>query len=99
MSFLPQLRQKCVIAIAYVMQKTTFPIIGGRTVGHLRANIEAPSISSSEEQIKELEVVEPLDSGFPGWMTVRFLFVSLQRNGVLIDLTSKYSLKQGDGRD
>ena len=96
MSFLPQLRQKCV-----VMQKTTyvFPIVGGRTVEHLLANIEALSISLSEEQIKELEAVEPLDFGFPGWMIVRFLFVSSRRNRVLIDLTLKYSSKQGDGRE
>ena len=68
MSFLPQLRQKCVVAFAYVMQETTylFPIIGGRKVEHRLANLEALSISLSEEQIKELEAVEPLDPGFPG---------------------------------
>ncbi|KLO07373.1 Aldo/keto reductase [Schizopora paradoxa] len=55
------------VAIAYVMQKTThvFPIIGGRKVEHLLANIEALSISLSDEQIKELEAVIPFDSGFP----------------------------------
>ncbi|KIK04053.1 hypothetical protein K443DRAFT_436653 [Laccaria amethystina LaAM-08-1] len=58
------------VAIAYVVQKTTyvFPIIGGRKVEHLLANIEALSISLSEEQIKELEAVEAFDPGFPGWM-------------------------------
>jgi hypothetical protein len=73
------------------MQKTTyvFPIIGGRKVEHLLANIEALSISLSEEQIKELEAVEAFDPGFPGWMIVRLLLVSSQRNGVLIDLTLK----------
>ena len=71
------------------MQKTTyvFSIIGGRMVEHLLANNEALSIYLSEEQIKELEAVEPLDPGFPGWMIVRFLFVSPRRNGVFIDLT------------
>ena len=55
------------VAIAYVMQKTThvFPIIGGRKVEHLMANIEALSIALSEEQIKELEAVMPFSPGFP----------------------------------
>jgi len=55
------------VAIAYVMQKTThvFPIIGGRKVEHLMANIEALSISLSDEQIKELEAVIPFNPGFP----------------------------------
>ncbi|EMD34692.1 hypothetical protein CERSUDRAFT_116883 [Gelatoporia subvermispora B] len=55
------------VAIAYVMQKTpyVFPIIGGRKVEHLMANIEALDISLSEEQIKYLESVQPFDLGFP----------------------------------
>lgn len=55
------------VAIAYVMQKTThvFPIVGGRKVEHLMANIEALSIALSEEQIKELEAVIPFSPGFP----------------------------------
>ena len=55
------------VAIAYVMQKTThvFPIIGGRKVEHLMANIEALKISLSEEQIKFIESVLPFDPGFP----------------------------------
>ncbi|EEB95194.1 hypothetical protein MPER_05877, partial [Moniliophthora perniciosa FA553] len=45
------------VAIAYVMQKTTyvFPIIGGRKVEHLKANLEALDITLSDEQIKLLE--------------------------------------------
>ena len=55
------------VAIAYVMQKMThvFPIIGGRKVEHLMANIEALKISLSEEQIKFIESVLPFDPGFP----------------------------------
>ncbi|KLO07374.1 Aldo/keto reductase [Schizopora paradoxa] len=55
------------VAIAYVMQKTThvFPIIGGRKVEHLMANIEGLSIALSDEQIKELEAVIPFSPGFP----------------------------------
>ncbi|KAH8112128.1 aryl-alcohol dehydrogenase [NADP+] [Phellopilus nigrolimitatus] len=55
------------VAIAYVMQKTpyVFPIIGGRKIEHLLANIEALKISLSHEQIKYLESILPFDPGFP----------------------------------
>lgn len=55
------------VAIAYVLQKTpyVFPIIGGRKVEHLMANIEALSISLTDEQIKYLESILPFDLGFP----------------------------------
>ncbi|OCH91436.1 Aldo/keto reductase [Obba rivulosa] len=58
------------VAIAYVMQKTpyVFPIIGGRKVEHLMANIEALNIALSDKQIKFLESVLPFDLGFPGNM-------------------------------
>ena len=49
------------------MQKApyVFPIIGGRKVEHLHANIEALDIALSDEQIKELESAIPFDPGFP----------------------------------
>ncbi|KAJ3984922.1 Aldo/keto reductase [Lentinula detonsa] len=55
------------VAIAYVMQKTpyVFPIIGGRKVENLVENLEALSISLSDEHIKELESLLPFDVGFP----------------------------------
>ncbi|KAF9064590.1 NADP-dependent oxidoreductase domain-containing protein [Rhodocollybia butyracea] len=55
------------VAIAYVMQKApyVFPIIGGRKVSHLQANIQALNISLNEEQIQYLEGVIPFDPGFP----------------------------------
>ena len=55
------------VAIAYVMQKTpyVFPIVGGRKVEHLMANIEALKISLSDEQIKYLESLLPFEPGFP----------------------------------
>ncbi|KAI5115989.1 hypothetical protein M0805_008991 [Coniferiporia weirii] len=58
------------VAIAYVMQKTpyVFPIIGGRKVEHLMANIEALKISLSDEQIKYIESIIPFDPGFPNTM-------------------------------
>lgn len=63
------------VAIAYVMQKTpyVFPIIGGRKVEHLLANIEALKISLSPEQIEYLESVLPFDPGFPNTMIVSLL--------------------------
>ncbi|KAF8814302.1 Aldo/keto reductase [Phlegmacium glaucopus] len=58
------------VAIAYLMQKTpyVFPIIGGRKVEHLMANLEALEISLNNDQIQYLESVVPFDPGFPASM-------------------------------
>ncbi|KAK0439141.1 NADP-dependent oxidoreductase domain-containing protein [Armillaria borealis] len=58
------------VAIAYVMHKTpyVFPIIGGRKVEHLEANLKALDISLSKEQIAYLESAIPFDPGFPTTM-------------------------------
>ncbi|KAF8443115.1 NADP-dependent oxidoreductase domain-containing protein [Boletus edulis BED1] len=55
------------VAIAYVMQKApyVFPIIGGRKVEQLEANLEALEIVLTPEQIKHLESIVPFDPGFP----------------------------------
>ena len=55
------------VAIAYVMQKLpyVFPLIGGRKVEQLEANIEALNVALSEEHIKYLESILPFDLGFP----------------------------------
>ncbi|KAI0073903.1 Aldo/keto reductase [Panus rudis PR-1116 ss-1] len=42
-----------------------FPIIGGRKVEHLHANIEALEIALQPEHIKYLESILPFDLGFP----------------------------------
>jgi hypothetical protein len=42
-----------------------FPIVGGRTVDHLRGNIEALGLVLTHEEINELEDVAPFDLGFP----------------------------------
>ncbi|TAQ87962.1 hypothetical protein B7494_g3723 [Chlorociboria aeruginascens] len=42
-----------------------FPIVGGRTVDHLRRNIEALKIDLSEEDIQTIESVVPFDFGYP----------------------------------
>ncbi|KIX93305.1 uncharacterized protein Z520_10948 [Fonsecaea multimorphosa CBS 102226] len=56
-----------VIALAYVMQKTVnvFPIVGGRKVEHLQANIKALSIKLTDEQIQFLESQSDFSPGFP----------------------------------
>ncbi|KAH9856361.1 aryl-alcohol dehydrogenase [Lenzites betulinus] len=58
------------VAIAYVMQKTpfVFPIVGGRKVEHLHANIEALDIALTPEHIKQIEGATPFDVGFPSNM-------------------------------
>lgn len=66
------LTKSVLVAIAYVMQKTpyVFPIIGGRKVEHLKANIEALDITLTEENIAFLESVRPFELGFPSNLIV-----------------------------
>lgn len=63
------------MAIAYLLQKTpyVFPIVGGRKVEHLLANIEALSVVLAPEHIKQIEGVVPFDVGFPSNMIVSTL--------------------------
>ncbi|KAF8486593.1 Aldo/keto reductase [Gautieria morchelliformis] len=58
------------VAIAYVMHKAphVFPIVGGRKVEHLEANMEALDIKLTPAQIKAMEEVLPFDQGFPNSM-------------------------------
>ncbi|KAI0132674.1 aldo/keto reductase [Xylariales sp. AK1849] len=55
------------VAQAYVTHKApyVFPIVGGRTLDHLKQNIEALTLSLSEEDIQEIEKAVPFDLGFP----------------------------------
>ncbi|KAG6183765.1 hypothetical protein E4U10_006686 [Claviceps purpurea] len=55
------------IALAYVMQKTpyVFPVVGGRKVEHLKANVEALTIELSDQEIHDIEAAVPFDLGFP----------------------------------
>lgn len=75
------------------MQKTpfVFPIIGGRKVEHLLANLEALEISLTAEQMKYLESVVPFETGFPNNIIVSHLPKSA--------LHRRYMLRnyQGDG--
>ncbi|KAI1481886.1 norsolorinic acid reductase [Daldinia eschscholtzii] len=55
------------VAQAYVMHKTpyVFPIVGTRTKEHLKANIEALTLTLDDEDIKEIESAVPFELGFP----------------------------------
>jgi aryl-alcohol dehydrogenase-like predicted oxidoreductase len=58
------------IALAYVMHKApyVFPIVGGRTIEHIKGNIEALEVELSTEDIKEIEEAIPFCLGFPHTM-------------------------------
>jgi len=55
------------VALAYVMHKApyTFPIVGGRTVDHLKRNIAALTLQLDDADIEEIESAVPFDLGFP----------------------------------
>ncbi|MAD85636.1 MAG: hypothetical protein CL912_21960 [Deltaproteobacteria bacterium] len=55
------------VAMAYVLQKQpyVFPIVGGRKVEYLQANIEALGVRLSEDEIKAIEGASPWERGFP----------------------------------
>lgn len=72
-----------------------FPIIGGRKIEHLHANIEALDIALTPEQIKFLDDIVPFDKGFPYNMfvssvqpTTFALTENLRRATVLTTLSS-----------
>ncbi|OAL18068.1 hypothetical protein AYO22_10990 [Fonsecaea multimorphosa] len=55
------------IALRYITLKApyVFPIIGGRKIEHLQANIDNLSIQLSEDDIREIEEAAPIDLGYP----------------------------------
>ncbi|KAF5340608.1 hypothetical protein D9611_007428 [Ephemerocybe angulata] len=55
------------VAIAYVMQKSrfVFPIIGGRKLEQLEANLEALDLTLTSEHFQSIDSVIPFDVGFP----------------------------------
>ncbi|KAI0712118.1 aryl-alcohol dehydrogenase [Earliella scabrosa] len=55
------------VAIAYVMQKVpyVFPIVGGRKVEHLHANLQALDVALTQAHVKKIEGAVPFDMGFP----------------------------------
>ncbi|KAM0550274.1 hypothetical protein ACHAPJ_008944 [Fusarium lateritium] len=79
------------IALAYVMQKApnVFPIVGGRTVDHIKGNIAGLSVALTEEDIEEIESAYRFDPGFPH----TFLSGSLLKGH---DATPKGAYNPGD---
>lgn len=55
------------IALAWIRYKApyVFPIIGGRKIEHMKANIEALGIALTEEEILTMEAAVPFDFGYP----------------------------------
>ncbi|KAF7557950.1 hypothetical protein G7Z17_g262 [Cylindrodendrum hubeiense] len=55
------------VAMAYIQNKApyVFPLVGCRTLEHLKSNIEALSISLDEEEMAQIEKVYNFDPGFP----------------------------------
>jgi hypothetical protein len=55
------------VALAYVMHKSpyVFPIVGGRKIPHLAANIEALGLRLTAEEIREIDNAYGFEMGFP----------------------------------
>ncbi|KAK9431026.1 Aldo/keto reductase [Lipomyces doorenjongii] len=55
------------VALAYVMQKApyVFPIVGGRTLEHIKGNIAGLSLALTEKDIEDIESAYRFDPGFP----------------------------------
>jgi len=55
------------VALVYILYKApyVFPIVGGRTVGHLKGNVEALKLELSNEDIKEIDNAYGFQFGFP----------------------------------
>ncbi|KAK9458697.1 NADP-dependent oxidoreductase domain-containing protein [Lipomyces oligophaga] len=55
------------IVIAYVMKKApyVFPLVGTRTVNHLKSNVLALSVNLSEDDIAKIDDASPFNPGFP----------------------------------
>ncbi|OKL58557.1 Norsolorinic acid reductase B [Talaromyces atroroseus] len=55
------------VALAYVMQKApyVFPIVGGRTLEHIKGNITGLLLALTEKDIEDIESAYRFDPGFP----------------------------------
>ncbi|KAF4544683.1 putative glucose-methanol-choline oxidoreductase:gmc oxidoreductase protein [Lasiodiplodia theobromae] len=67
------------VALAYVMSKApyVFPIVGGRKIEHLKANIDALDIVLSDAELDEIDAATPFEHGFP--MELMFEFHGAQK--------------------
>ncbi|MDJ1482266.1 aldo/keto reductase [Cytophagaceae bacterium YF14B1] len=53
------------IALAWVLSKEVFPIIGTRTLGHLEAGLTAVAIRLEADQIRRLDEISAIAMGYP----------------------------------
>ncbi|RFU30147.1 hypothetical protein B7463_g6231, partial [Scytalidium lignicola] len=55
------------VALAYIMHKApyVFPILGGRNINQLKANIEALKLKLSPDDMRKIDSAVPLDFGYP----------------------------------
>ncbi|KKY32958.1 putative norsolorinic acid [Diaporthe ampelina] len=76
------------VALAHALQKSPnlFPILGGRKVEHLKANVEALSLELTPEDVQEIEKGYEFDIGFP------HKFMSSTGNMITVHRTSKFWL-------
>jgi aryl-alcohol dehydrogenase-like predicted oxidoreductase len=54
------------VALAWLRQKNTLPILGARTLEQLKDNLVSIKFDLSEEQIAKLDTVSAITPGFPG---------------------------------
>ncbi|KAK5991892.1 Norsolorinic acid reductase B [Cladobotryum mycophilum] len=55
------------VAMAWARAKApyVFPIVGGRKIEHLKANIEALGLKLTEDEVEQIEKAVPFDFGYP----------------------------------
>ncbi|OIW24476.1 Aldo/keto reductase [Coniochaeta ligniaria NRRL 30616] len=55
------------VAMAYVVAKApyVFPLVGCRTLEHLKSNIDALTVSVDEEEVAQIDLASNFDPGFP----------------------------------
>jgi len=54
------------VALAWLRQKNTIPILGARTLAQLKDNLGSLRVELSEEQMAKLDAVSAITPGFPG---------------------------------
>lgn len=62
------------LALAYVMHKYpyVYPIVGGRNIKHLEANVKALELELSPEEIDEIDAATDFQVGFPANFAFEF---------------------------
>jgi aryl-alcohol dehydrogenase-like predicted oxidoreductase len=53
------------VALAWARSKNCFPIIGARSIDHIKESLKALSVSLSQEQIMQLDKLSEISMGYP----------------------------------